>query len=211
MQHQGLRRANERAVMTLVGFNPGVSNAEIARLSGLAPQTVSAILVEMERAGLITRGEVLRGRRGQPATPIFLRADGAFSIGCEIGWRHMDVVLINMHAQILGRVHKEYAYPDATSIADMVAEAALSLLASLTPEHRARVVEFGVAMPTYMGRQLDLVSAPPEQAALWQSLDIAGNWAGAPGSRFRYSMTAMPPAGPNSSPIRGRARATSCM
>jgi hypothetical protein len=92
LQHTGLRRANERAVLTLVAFNPGVSNAEISRLSGLAPQTVSAILVDVERAGLITRGQVLRGRRGQPATPIFLKADGRFAIGCEIGWRHMESV-----------------------------------------------------------------------------------------------------------------------
>lgn len=40
-------------------------------MSGLAPQTVSAILNDVEAAGLIVRGEVLRGRRGQPATPIF--------------------------------------------------------------------------------------------------------------------------------------------
>src|SRR6218665_2012319 len=99
LQHQGLRRANERAVLSVVGFNPGVSNADIARLSGLAPQTVSAILAEIDRAGLITRGEVLRGRRGQPATPIFLKADGAFSIGVEIGWRHLDVLLLNLNAE----------------------------------------------------------------------------------------------------------------
>ena len=69
LQHQGLRRANERAVLTVIGFNPGVSNADIARLSGLAPQTVSAILTDLDGMGLIARGEVLRGRRGQPATP----------------------------------------------------------------------------------------------------------------------------------------------
>ena len=40
LQHNGLRRANERAVLTVIGFNPGLSNAEIARMSGLAPQTV---------------------------------------------------------------------------------------------------------------------------------------------------------------------------
>src|SRR5215217_2880137 len=88
LQHQGLRRANERAVLNVIGFNTGVSNADIARLSGLAPQTVSAILSDMERSGLIIRGDVLRGRRGQPATPIYLAGEGAFAIGVEIGWRH---------------------------------------------------------------------------------------------------------------------------
>ena len=112
LQHHGLRRANERAVLTVVGFNPGHSNAEIARMSGLAPQTVSAILNDIEAAGLITRGEVLRGRRGQPATPIFLRPDGAYSIGVEIGWRHAEVLAINMHATVVAHRHLSYAESD---------------------------------------------------------------------------------------------------
>jgi predicted NBD/HSP70 family sugar kinase len=173
LQHQGLRRANERAVMRLVGFNPGVSNAEIARLSGLAPQTVSAILVDVERAGLITRGDVLRGRRGQPATPIFLRAEGAFALGCEIGWRHLDVVLINLHAEILGRVHIDYDYPDAATIFDDIAAAARSLITQLDLRQRSRLVAFGLAMPNNMWRHLDKVSAPAEQAGLWRRADIA--------------------------------------
>src|SRR5690606_32187911 len=49
LQPQGLRRANERAVLTVIAFYPGSSNAEIARRAGLAPQTVSAILSDCEQ------------------------------------------------------------------------------------------------------------------------------------------------------------------
>jgi len=173
LQHHGLRRANERAVLTIITFNSGVSNAEISRLSGLAPQTVSAILVDLEESGLIARGQVLRGRRGQPATPIFLRADGAYSIGCEIGWRHFEIVLIDLYAQVLGRIHQDYDFPDARVIAGQVGAAARSLLASLTDEQRARIGGMGVALPSNLVRNLHLVDAPSEQAALWQELDLA--------------------------------------
>src|SRR5690606_41691240 len=44
LQHHGLRQNNLRVVLNVIGFNAGLSNAEIARMSGLAPQTVSAIL-----------------------------------------------------------------------------------------------------------------------------------------------------------------------
>ena len=65
----GVRIANERAVMTLIGLNPGVSNAELARLTGLGPQTTSRIVTDLEARELVLRGEVLRGRRGHPALP----------------------------------------------------------------------------------------------------------------------------------------------
>ncbi|MBS3849652.1 MULTISPECIES: ROK family transcriptional regulator [Devosia] len=177
LQHHGLRRANERAVLTVVGFNPGVSNADIARLSGLAPQTVSAILADIDRAGMITRGEVLRGRRGQPATPIYLRADGAFSIGVEIGWRHVSVVRLNMHAEVVGQQRRAYDYPDARTLIDDIGEMTYALVAEMEPEDRVRLVDMGVSMPSNLPGNLQLVQAPEEQRSLWQEIDIAAELA----------------------------------
>ena len=67
MQQTGVRQTNQRAIFTLIAQEPGLSAAELARRSRLAPQTVSAILDDLDRAQLLKRGEVLRGRRGQPA------------------------------------------------------------------------------------------------------------------------------------------------
>lgn len=173
LQHHGLRRANERAVLTLIGFNAGVSNADIARLSGLAPQTVSAILADVEEAGLIARGPVLRGRRGQPATPISLREDGAFAIGVELGWSHAEVLLMDLVANVLVTRRWYYSYPDARSIGAEIAAAVAELVATLSEAKRARVRGIGVAMPTKLAANLHLVNAPEEQRALWTDLDIA--------------------------------------
>ncbi|ODT81496.1 MAG: hypothetical protein ABS76_11680 [Pelagibacterium sp. SCN 64-44] len=176
VQHQSLRRANERAVMTAIGFNPGLSNADIARLSALAPQTVSAILLDMERAGLIMRGAVLRGRRGQPATPIYPRAEGGFSIGVEIGWKHIDVLLLDMHAQVLTRQHRRHAYPDAGRVVDDIVEMLGAVTPHLGAALRPRLRDIGVALPSNIGAVLHLTlpEAPPEQAQLWSALDLAG-------------------------------------
>lgn len=174
LQHQGLRRANERAVLTVIGFNAGVSNAEIARLSGLAPQTVSAILTELEAMGLIARGEVLRGRRGQPATPISLHPQGAFAIGVEIGWRHIDVLLLNLQAQVLARRHSDHVFPDAAVIVDDIVAMMDEVLASLPDGLRPRLTDIGVAMPTNIAGNLELVEAPEGQRELWEQLDLAG-------------------------------------
>jgi predicted NBD/HSP70 family sugar kinase/DNA-binding CsgD family transcriptional regulator len=172
LQHQGLRRANERAVLTLIAFNAGLSNADIARLSGLAPQTVSAILTDLDRAGLTTRGEVLRGRRGQPATPILLRADGAFAMGVEIGWRHIEAVLVDFSSGVLARRRKAHGFPDASRVAGEIAQMVASMAETLAPMQRARLRDLGVTLPTHISACMVAMGAPAEQVPLWQDLDI---------------------------------------
>lgn len=147
MQHHGLRRANERAVLTVIGFNPGLSNAEIARMSGLAPQTVSAILNDVEAAGLITRGEVLRGRRGQPATPIFLKADGGYSIGIEVGWRHAEVVAIDLYASVVARRRIDYADADLARLPAQLATLVGDLVRDWSEDQRDRLNDIGICLP----------------------------------------------------------------
>lgn len=43
------------ALLTMIAAYPGVSNAELARLSLLTPQTVSAVVATLEHRGLLTR------------------------------------------------------------------------------------------------------------------------------------------------------------
>lgn len=173
LQHQGLRKANERAVLTVIGFNPGVSNADISRQSGLAPQTVSAILADLDGAGLIMRGEVLRGRRGQPATPIFLHPEGAYAIGVEIGWRHLEVLLVNFNGQVLARERRDHDYPDGATLPDTIAGVMERLVVPLTQAQRGRLANLGVALPTNMADNIGLVGAPEAQRTIWQRLDLA--------------------------------------
>ncbi|KKB08080.1 ROK family transcriptional regulator [Devosia chinhatensis] len=173
IRHEGLRRANEKTVLMVVGFNSGVSNAEIARISGLAPQTVSAILSGLERDGLIERGQALRGKRGQPATPILLKRDGGFAIGVELGWTHLDVLLLNMHAQVLEHRRIDFAYPDATSIFDEIARFVAELRASLPAEGAERLYDLGVALPGGMADQLDRVGWSSAQSDPWRNVDVA--------------------------------------
>lgn len=173
LQHTGLRRANERAVLTIIAFNPGVSNADIARLSGLAPQTVSAILGDIDQAGLIERGAVLRGRRGQPATPITLRAEGAFSIGVQIGWDHVDVLLLNLWGAVVSKRRRRYDYPDARTLLADIADMTDDLIVPLGTDERARLSDMGVAIPAGLADNVAVMGAPAEQQALWNAVDIA--------------------------------------
>src|SRR6476661_2491037 len=83
----GVRAYNERLVLSLVRRHGGLSKAEISRLCGLSAQTVSVIMRSLEKDGLLIRGERLRGKVGQPSTPMRLNPDAVFSFGVKIGRR----------------------------------------------------------------------------------------------------------------------------
>ena len=169
----GVRLANERAVMTLIGLNPGVSNAELSRLSGLGPQTTSRIVTDLETRELVLRGDVLRGRRGQPATPLFLNPDGAFAIGVEIGWRHFEVLLFSMAGTTLASIRRSFAWPDFRSVFAEVAAEVATIKAGMTPLQVERLAGIGMASPSHIERNLGRLGAPDEQVELWRDADVA--------------------------------------
>ncbi|MET3927030.1 ROK family transcriptional regulator [Devosia sp. 2618] len=185
LQHHSLRRANVRAVLTVIGFNAGLSNAEISRLSGLAPQTVSAILSDLDQAGMISRGEVLRGRRGQPATPISLHPEGAFAIGVELGRRHADVVLLNMDAEVLQRSQMQYPYPDARTLFDELGSIIGRMLVGFTAEQRSRLRDIGVAMPSNLAAHIAQVQTTQAPRAHWDDVDVVAELSGRTGLDVR--------------------------
>lgn len=166
-----MRLNNERAVLTAVATRDGASGAEIARRTGLGPQTVSRIISDLEERGLVLRGEVRRGQRGQPATPILLNPSGAFSLGCEIGWRHMELVLRSVSGDILAHHRRDYDFPHASSLFEEIGSLSKLMIGRLNAVEQRRVVGMGLAMPGGIARNIDLVGGGPDEAAHWRDLD----------------------------------------
>ncbi len=184
MQPTDLRQANQRAVLTLIATEDGLSNARLSRLTGLAPQTVSAVLADLERAELVTRGAVVRGRRGQPATPLHLNPGGAFAIGAEIGWTHLEVVLVGFEGQTIARVRRPYDYPDAARVFGDLAQAIGEVTGALTNAQRARLIGMGLAVPNAIGDP-GYLPRPGQESRLWAQADIAAEAARATGLDVR--------------------------
>lgn len=169
----GVRFANERAVLTLIAMNSGPSNADLARLSGLGPQTTSRIVTDLEQRGLVNRGQVVRGRRGQPATPLFLNPQGAYSIGIEIGWQHLEVLLFEMSGKAIASVRRDYVWPDARTIIALAAAEIAAMRAAMSALQCERLAGIGIASPSFIERNVHRLGAPDEQGSLWQGMDLA--------------------------------------
>lgn len=173
MQPNQVRHSNQRAILSVLAAYPGLSNADIARRTGLAPQTVSSVLDGLEEAGLLLRGPVRRGGgRGQPATPLYPNPEGALALGAEIGWRHLDVAMTNLVGQVIAHHSIDYDYPDRHTVFSALTRMIEELTAPLSNDARSRILGLGLAAPGGIGEKSTLFRPPPGQSEAWAGVDI---------------------------------------
>ncbi|MBB3997702.1 ROK family transcriptional regulator [Aureimonas pseudogalii] len=170
----GLRAHNERAVLSLIRRHGELAKSEIARLSGLSPQTASVIMRSLENDGLVLPGEPRRGRVGQPSVPMRLNPDGAFSLGLKLGRRTSEMVLMDF----VGRVRESrailYRFPRYAEVLAFVTDAADALRATLPPLLRRRLSGLGVGLPFELWAWGEAHGAPPGEMEEWRRPDFAG-------------------------------------
>ena len=168
----GMRAHNERLVLSLVRQKGALAKAELAKISGLSAQTVSVIMRELERDGLLVRGEPLRGRIGQPSVPMSLALDGAYFFGLKIGRRSIDLILIDFLGNLISICRQTYLYPTPSAVIDFVSTAIPKLRAHLSPQSQNRISGMGVAMPFHLWNWALLVGAPDDDMQSWRHRNI---------------------------------------
>lgn len=173
----GASAHNRRVVIDALRVNGSLSRAELARATHLTPQTVSNIVEELGRDGLVASGAPVKLARGQPAVPYRLVPEGAFAIGLQID-RHLTRAVA---ADLLGRALVQIDAPlprggpevGIPVVLGLVAEARRHL-ALLEPAAEERLVGLGVAMPGPFGLGAAAKDGPDAwMMADWQSFPVA--------------------------------------
>lgn len=167
-----VRAYNERLVLSLVRSHGGLSKAEIARASGLSAQTVSVIMRALEKDGLLIRGTPVRGRVGQPSTPMLLNPHGVLAFGLKIGRRSADLILMDFVGNVRARLRIIYAYPMPAEILDFVKRSVAEIESSLSATEVSRLAGLGVAAPFELWNWADHVGAPPGKMDAWRQFDL---------------------------------------
>jgi predicted NBD/HSP70 family sugar kinase len=167
-----VRAHNERLVLSLVRRHGALSKAEIARRSGLSAQTVSVIMRALEKDGLLSRGEPVRGRVGQPSIPMRLNPDAVLSVGVKIGRRSADLVLMDFVGRIRMQLHQIYPYPLPQDIMSFVTSGIQELETHLSGEERRRLAGVGIAAPFELWNWAEEVGAPEGAMEAWRGFDL---------------------------------------
>jgi predicted NBD/HSP70 family sugar kinase len=121
---------------------------------------------------LISRGDVLRGRRGQPATPLFINHHAAYIIGCDVGWEHIEVVLVDLGGNTIASYRRDFRYLDADTVVPELLSAISDLEAKLDTRQRQRMIGIGIASPTNIARNIHRIEGSTASVPKWEKLDI---------------------------------------
>ncbi|WP_138465438.1 ROK family transcriptional regulator [Poseidonocella sp. HB161398] len=168
----GVRAHNERLILTLIQRHGAMAGSDIAKRTELSAQTVSNILRKLETEGFLVRGEPQRGRVGKPSVPMALDPDGALSFGLKIGRRSADLVVMNLHGQVLGQSQLTYRHPMPAQIFGYLETGMAGLSAALTPRQQERLCGIGIAAPLEIWSWPEPFAAPGDMA-VWKGLDFA--------------------------------------
>ncbi|MGZ2485057.1 putative NBD/HSP70 family sugar kinase [Rhizobium pisi] len=171
--HEGTSAHNRRVMIDALRINGALSRADLARATRLTKQTVSNIIEELERDGLVGSRDAVKKGRGQPSTPYGLVPQGAFAIGLQIDRHVTRAVAVDLVGSVL--VRAEAGLPaggpskGTKVILDLVA-GVRSELEFIARQSERRLVGLGVAMPGPFG--VDGSGDDPWMMAAWQQFPL---------------------------------------
>ena len=141
-----LRSANQQRVVDVLRAGGTVTQADIARQTGLAPATVSNIVRELAGAGLVST-EPGSGRRG---SSVELARTAGLVAGIDFGHSHVAVAVGDLTGQLIDekrrRIDSGHPYADGLATANAILD---SLLAANELE-RSDVRTLGLGLPAPM-------------------------------------------------------------
>jgi predicted NBD/HSP70 family sugar kinase len=159
------KNLNRRVVLESIRIHGPLERAAIVNRTHLAVQTVSNIVNDLIRQGLVKKCPAKAGRRGQPARPLDIEPDGALSIGISLDQRSV----LGCIANLAGRTLASEEIP----IVGMSGSEAFKLISQLIDRlHRARgelrspVLGIGIAVSGPFGVRSYLMDGPTS-APLW--------------------------------------------
>lgn len=160
----GLSR-NERLILSLVRRRGPMARAALAQATGISAQALTNISKKMIDAGYLTSEEVVRGKVGQPSTPLALAPEGALFLGLKLGRSLVELALVDFTGQIKLHRQEVYSLPQPDRVLGFARHGVATFLATLTAEQRGRIMGLGIATPFRLWDWGD-------QMASWKGRDL---------------------------------------
>lgn len=172
VNQKGVRDHNERLILTVIRRHGGLPGAEIAKVTGLSPQTVSIILRKLEKDELLLRGEPVRGKVGKPSIPMILNPKGVYSFGLKVGRRSADLLLLDFAGNVTTQVSTKYPYPLPENVFGFLKNGMENILSTLPASVIDRLCGIGIAVPFEVWKWHDLYDVDAEKFRSWKDVSF---------------------------------------
>lgn len=163
-----LRARNRHRVVEVLRRQGRVSQADIARATGLSRSTISTLVLELRTAGLVTEFEdglkdAMPARRsapgGRPAVLLGLDDSAGTAVGIDFGHSHVRVGIANLSHQVTAERDREFQVDnDAAGALDAAAAMVDEVLADARVG-RDRVIGVGMGIPGPIDRRTGTIGS----------------------------------------------------
>lgn len=172
INQSGVRDHNERLILSLLYRHGAMPGSDVARVSGLSPQTASIILRKLEQDGIVERGAPVRGKVGKPSIPMNLNPEGVLSIGLKLGRRSADLVLLDLVGNVRMQFHTTYEYALPDPVFQFLQDGVEKIMTGLSARQRARVCGIGVGTPFELWKWHTLTGDAARKFHEWKDVDF---------------------------------------
>ena len=143
--HKDLRNYNERLIIDTIRQSGDVSKADLAKITKLSAQTATIIVNKLLNDDLLRKMKSVKGKVGQPKTPITLNPNGAFSFGVKVGRRSVDILLLDFTHSIIEQRNLRYDYPEPDVVLNWVTKNINEIVGNLPKAYQSRILGIGLA------------------------------------------------------------------
>jgi len=162
---------NRHLILEAIRVHGPLSRADLTRLTGLAPQTISNICATLTKAGLVLARKRAGTLRGQPPIDLELNPGGGYAFGISIANDRLFVVLVDIVGNRLAE--------RAIRLPDRSPSAALSEIRRTVGTLKAhaaiaedRILGAGLAMTGLTTHGGFIGLAPDESTRHWRGLSL---------------------------------------
>lgn len=169
-RNESTRQHNLSLLLSLTHHHPGISRAELTRMTGLNRSTVGALVADLADAGLVKEVQALAGTVGRPS-PRVTPDPSLAAVAVNPDVDAVQVALVGMGGNVLAR--RRVSVPDLPTPEQSVSIAidAVNDLKAQHPEVK-RIVGVGAAVPGLVRPAEGVVTRSPHLN--WHDVDYAG-------------------------------------
>ncbi len=146
MAADGQLNLNERKVLDVIWRHGPIARVDIGPRVDLSTMSVTRITRELSDLGLLSEAVDRSGGRGQPARPLMIRRDAAYSAGVYFSQRGIQVGLIDLTGHLVSVENIQTDADTPAAVAKIASQAVTEALAKngITSE---RLIGMGLALP----------------------------------------------------------------
>lgn len=140
--------ANERVLLDLLSRQGAASRADLARLTGLAPHSITRLVEPLIARGLLLEAVPVAAGRGKPAAKLTLNGAAAFAVGLSVMTDAVSLVLLDLAGQVQAAGSEPLADIEIAGACRQIRGMIDAAIAS-TGRQRSALVGIGVGVTGY--------------------------------------------------------------